>query len=74
MEDNPVRAGLCETLTDYPYSSARKYFQGIVDDLVDEYEIPILPSTLQAVAQTPVSKLAEALCVGSTTIGASTFS
>lgn len=39
IEYNPVRAGICDDPTDYPYSSYRKYHLGIADTLVDNYEI-----------------------------------
>ena len=54
VEYNPVKAGLCHEATDYPYSSARKYFKGEPDDLVDEYSVPTLPIGLQDLAKQPV--------------------
>lgn len=74
VECNPVRAGLCEDPADYPYSSARKYFKGLADDLVDDYNAPALPPTLQSLAQLSVGSVADALFAGSAAIGASTLS
>lgn len=49
VELNPVRAGICREPTEYPYSSARKYFEGTPDDLLDEYEpIPVSDSLVIA--------------------------
>ncbi len=71
VEFNPVRAGLCDEPADYPYSSARKYFNGLADDLVDDYTVPVLPPALQLLAQLPVGLVADTLFAGSTLIGAS---
>jgi len=44
IENNPLRAGLAHKSQDWPYSSARHYFQNISDDAVDSYEY--LPEAL----------------------------
>src|SRR3989338_6620877 len=36
IERNPIRAGLCVDLSDYPWSSYFYYAHSIVDDLIDE--------------------------------------
>src|SRR3989338_2287789 len=74
VEYNPVRAGLCENPAEYPYSSARKYFRGLADDLLDDYRTPVLPPTLQSLAQLPVGAVADALFAGSAAIGAASLS
>lgn len=38
IEYNPVRAGICNTPGNYPFSSYRKYHLGINDSLIDNYE------------------------------------
>lgn len=38
IEYNPVRAGMCKTPAEYPYSSYRKYNQGMEDPLLDPYD------------------------------------
>ena len=74
VECNPVRAGLCDDPAAYPHSSARKYFKGLADDLVDDYHIPTLPLALQSLAQLPSGSMADALFAGSTAISASALS
>ena len=74
VEYNPVRAGLCDDLADYPYSSARKYFKGCADDLLDDYNVPPLPRPLQSLAQLPVGSVADTLFAGSTAISSSALS
>ena len=49
VECNPVRAGMCRDPADYPFSSYRKYHQGLADDIVDEYEAAGSPETLMLV-------------------------
>ena len=36
---NPVKAGLCKNPTEWPYSGARFYLEGVKDDLLDMPEI-----------------------------------
>lgn len=74
VECNPVRAGLCEDPAEYPYSSARKYFRGVADDLLDDYNAPVLLPAFQALAQLSAGPVANALFAGSATIGASALS
>ena len=74
VEFNPVRAGLCDDLADYPYSSARKYFKGLADDLLDDYNVPPVPPPLQSLAQLPFGSVADTLFAGSTAISSSAFS
>ena len=42
IENNPVKAGLVEAVKDWKYSSARHYVDGIVDELIDKYDQPVL--------------------------------
>ena len=58
----------------YPYSSARRYFKDLADDLVDDYNIPALPLALQSLAQLSSGSMADALFAGSTAISASALS
>lgn len=51
VELNPVRAGLCQEPAEYPFSSARKYYLGDMDDLVDEYVAPGPSNALLNVAR-----------------------
>ena len=74
VEYNPVRAGLCDDPADYPYSSARKYFKGFADDLVDDYNAPALSPELQSLARLSVGPVADALFAGSAAIGTTALS
>jgi putative transposase len=55
VECNPVRAGLCQEPSDYPYSSARKYFLGQPDDLLDPYTPAPVPESLALAARNPLA-------------------
>ena len=55
VEFNPVRAGLCQEPSDYPHSSARKYFLGQPDDLLDSYTPAPVPEPLAAAARNPLA-------------------
>lgn len=40
IEQNPIKAGRVDKAEDWPHSSARHYFLGEQDPLVDSYEQP----------------------------------
>jgi len=40
IEMNPVKAGLVRAVAEWPHSTARYYFSGKKDELVDDYEKP----------------------------------
>ena len=71
VELNPVRAGLCQEPTEYPFSSARKYYLGIPDDLVDEYTAPGPSDALLSVAREPT--VADWLFAQAPAIGSAAF-
>lgn len=71
VELNPVRAGLCREPAEYVFSSARKYYLGIPDDLVDEYAAPGLSDTLLSVARE--STIADWLFTRAPAIGSEAF-
>ena len=54
VELNPVRAGLCHSPAEYPYSSARKYELERHDDLLDEYYPTPVSESLAAAARNPL--------------------
>ena len=71
VELNPVRAGLCHEPAEYAFSSARKYYLGTPDDLVDEYSIPYQPEPLLSIAREPT--IADLVFTRSPAIGSESF-
>jgi len=71
VELNPVRAGLCREPTEYPFSSARMYFLGLSDDLVDQYATPDPPDALLSVAREPT--IGDLVFTRSPAIGSESF-
>ena len=71
VELNPVRAGLCREPAEYLFSSARKYYLGTPDDLVDEYAALGPSDALLSVAREPT--VADWLFVRAPAIGSEAF-
>ena len=55
VEFNPVRAGLCQEPFEYPHSSARTYFLGQPDDLLDTYTPAPVPEPWASAARNPLA-------------------
>ena len=71
LELNPVRAGLCQEPAEYPLSSARKYYLGYPDSLVDDYAVPSASGSLLSLAREPA--LVDWMFTRSPAIGSEAF-
>ena len=72
VELNPVKAGICQRPEDYPYSSAKKYFLGEPNDLLDEYVCSPAAERLRPLAELPTA-VSERLFVNTHAVGSGTF-
>lgn len=72
VELNPVKAGICERPEDYPYSSAKKYFLGEKNMLLDDYAPTSAADSLRPLAALP-SRISDILFANPGGIGSATF-
>jgi putative transposase len=72
VEQNPVKAGICQRPEEYPYSSAKKYFLGASNELLDEYACSSVAERLRPLAELP-PPVSDLLFTNPQGIGSSTF-
>ena len=72
VELNPVKAGICQRPEEYPYSSAKKYFLGEQNALLDDYSPSSAADSLRPLATLP-SRVSDSLFTNPQGIGSTAF-